>query len=191
MIKWLGVTAVSADTIKEGMNAQVLVAFSTRYGATAEIAEKIGHVLRQEGLYTDVLPVGRVRNPSAYKAVVFGSAVYIGKWNKDAARFLKANEKILAEQPVWLFSSGPTGQGDPVELTKGWLFPKALLPIVDRIRPRDITVFHGAINTKKLNLIEKWLINNVKAPLGDFRDWDAITLWAVTIADELKEQGLG
>jgi menaquinone-dependent protoporphyrinogen oxidase len=163
------------------------VTYATKYGATAEIAEKIGQVLRQAGLHTNVLPVDRVRDLSSYKAVVLGSAVYIGRWRKEAAKFLKDNEKVLAEQLVWLFSSGPTGEGDPMELTKGWHFPRAQQPIADHIQPRDITVFHGAIHMKKLNLIEKWMINNVKAPLGDFRDWDVITSWATTIADVLKE----
>lgn len=169
------------------MNTQVLVTYATKYGATAEIAEKIGQVFRQAGLRTDVLPADRISNLSSYRAVILGSAVYIGGWRKEAEKFLKANEKVLSEQLVWLFSSGPTGEGNPVELTKGWYFPKALQPIVDRIQPRDITVFHGAINVKKLNLIEKWMMNNVKAPLGDFRDWDAITSWATTIVDVLKE----
>jgi menaquinone-dependent protoporphyrinogen oxidase len=173
--------------MEDEMNTQVLVAYATKYGATAEIAEKIGQVLRQAGLRTDVLPTDRVSDLHSYKAVVLGSAVYIGLWRKKAATFLKANEKALAERPVWLFSSGPTGEGNPVELTKGWHFPKALQPIADRIRPRDIAVFHGVLNTKKLNLIEKWMIKNVKAPLGDFRDWEAITSWATAIAGVLKE----
>ena len=169
------------------MNSQVLVAYATKYGATAEIAEKIRQVLRLAGLQTDVLPVDRVSNLSSYKAVILGSAVYIGGWRKEAAKFLKVNEKVLAEQLVWLFSSGPTGEGNPVELTEGWHFPKALQPIADRIQPRDIAVFHGVIHKQKLNFIEKWMLNNVKAPLGDFRDWDAITSWATAIADVLKE----
>ena len=103
---------------------------------------------------------------------------------------MKVNENVLAEQLVWLFSSGLTGEGNPVELTKGWRFPKALQPIANRIRPRDIAVFHGAINMKKLNLIEKWMINNVKAPPGDFRDWDSVTSWARAIANVLKEKVL-
>ena len=78
------------------------------------------------------------------------------------------------------------GDGDPVELTKGWHFPKDLQPIADRIQPRDIAVFHGALNKKKLNFIEKWMIKNVNAPIGDFRDWKAITYWATNIADVLK-----
>ncbi|UCD36852.1 MAG: flavodoxin domain-containing protein [Fidelibacterota bacterium] len=168
------------------MNKQALVAYATKYGATAEIAEKIGQLLRQAGLRADVLPVGRVRDLSPYKAVVLGSAVYMGRWRREAAMFLKANRKVLARQSVWLFSSGPTGEGDPVELLEGWRLPRALRPIADRIRPRDIAVFHGVLNLNKLNPVEKWIINNVKAPLGDFRDWNAITSWARSIADELK-----
>ncbi|MGQ9625402.1 MAG: flavodoxin domain-containing protein [Anaerolineae bacterium] len=169
------------------MNVQVLVTYATKYGATAEIAEKIGQVLRQAGLHTDVLPADRVGDLTQYKAVVLGSAVYMGQWRKEAAMFLKTNEKKLAERMVWLFSIGPTGEGEPVQLTKGWLFPKAQQPIADRIRPRDIAVFHGALDVKRLNLIEKMLIKGVKAPLGDFRDWDAITSWAEAIADALKK----
>jgi menaquinone-dependent protoporphyrinogen oxidase len=166
---------------------QVLVAYATKYGATAEIAERIGQVLRQAGLHTDVLPVDRVSDLTPYNAVVLGSAVYIGKWRKDATKFLQANEEMLAERQVWLFSSGPTGEGEPVELLNGWRFPKAQQPIADRIQPRDVAVFHGDVNGKKLNLIEKWMLKNVEAPIGDFRDWETITAWATAIADVLRE----
>ena len=170
------------------MAPQVLVAYATKYGATAEIAEKIGHVLRQAGLRADVLPADRVKDLTRYTAVVLGSAVYIGQWRKTAATFLKANEKLLVEQPVWLFSSGPTGEGDPVVLLRDWHFPKALQPIADRIHPRDIAVFHGAVDMTKLNLIEKGMLKNVNAPAGDFRDWSAISAWTGTIAGALLRE---
>jgi len=169
---------------------QVLVTCATKYGATAEIAEKIGQVLRQAGLRTDVLPANRAGNLTSYKAVVLGGAVYIGKWLKDAVKFLQANEKTLIERQVWLFSSGPTGQGDPIELLKGWRFPDAQRPIIERIRPRDITVFHGVIDVRKLNPLHKWMISKVETPIGDFRDWDIITSWATAIANELIEKSL-
>jgi len=167
------------------MEKQVLVAYASKYGATAEIAERIGEALREAGLATDVLPADRVGDVTPYEAVVLGSAVYVGRWQKQAANFLKANEEYLAERPVWLFSSGPTGEGDPVELAQGLHFPKALQSIADRIQPRDIAVFHGDVNPEKVNFFEKWMIKNVKAPLGDFRDWEAISAWATAIADAL------
>jgi menaquinone-dependent protoporphyrinogen oxidase len=169
------------------MENKVLVAYASKYGATEQIAEKIGEVLRQSGLSADVLPAEEVKDPSAYQAVVLGSAVYIGKWRKQAAKFLKENEKILTERPVWLFSSGPAGEGDPVELLQGWTFPSALQPIADRIQPRDIAVFHGDVDVEKVNFIERAMIKNVESPVGDFRDWEAITAWATEIAKALKQ----
>jgi menaquinone-dependent protoporphyrinogen oxidase len=166
---------------------KVLVAYASKYGATAEIAEKIGQVLDEAGLNADVLPADAVRDLSPYQAVVLGSAVYIGRWRKQASKFLKANETTLAGKAVWLFSSGPTGEGDPVELLQGWKLPKSLQPIADGIQARDVAVFHGATNSEKMNFIEKWMLKNVKAPAGDFRDWDAINAWAMGIASALKE----
>jgi menaquinone-dependent protoporphyrinogen oxidase len=169
------------------MNGKILLAYATKYGATKEIAEKIGDVLRQAGLQIDLMPVGQVSDPLPYEAIILGSAVYIGKWRKDAVRFLEAHQQALAGRPVWLFSSGPTGDGDPLELMKGWRFPSAQQPIVDRIRPRDVALFHGHLDMDKLNFIEKGILKNVKAPIGDFRDWDAIAAWATSIADLLKQ----
>ncbi|MEA3439726.1 MAG: flavodoxin domain-containing protein [Chloroflexota bacterium] len=169
------------------MEKQVMVAYATKYGATGEIAEKIGQVLCQAGLRAEVLPAGGVNDLTSYDAVVLGSAVYMGKWRKEAVNFLQANEEALAELLVWLFSSGPAGEGDPVELLDGWRFPEAQHTIADRIQPRDIAVFHGRVDVEKLNFIEKRMIKAVRSPVGDFRDWDAIISWAGSIADELKK----
>jgi menaquinone-dependent protoporphyrinogen oxidase len=169
------------------METRVLVAYATKYGATAGIADKIGQVLREAGLACDVKPAAEVGDLRSYQAVVLGSAVYMGVWRKEAAKFLKANEPLLVQLPVWLFSSGPMGEGAVEELMHGWLFPTKLQPIADRIGPRDIVVFHGVVDPNKLNVFERWIIKNVKSPVGDFRDWDGIADWAVTIAAALKE----
>ena len=170
------------------MNGKILVTYASKYGATREIAEKIGAVLRQAELQTDVASVDGIQDLTPYQAVILGSAVYIGKWQKEAAGFLLANESMLAVRPVWLFSSGPTGEGDPVELVEGLRLPEALQPVADRIQPRDIAVFHGYINPDKINFIEKWAIKSlVKKPFGDFRNWNAIAAWATSIAEVLKE----
>lgn len=173
------------------MDEKILVTYASKYGATKEIAEKIGEVLHQAGSQVDVLPVGSIQNLNPYQVVVFGSAIYVGNWPKEAVTFLRANEQGLADRSFWLFSSGPSGEGDPVELVEGKRVPEAMKPVVDRIQPRDVKIFHGNINLEKINFIEKWAVKNVvKKPFGDFRDWDSIISWTTTIANSVKTANL-
>jgi menaquinone-dependent protoporphyrinogen oxidase len=168
------------------MNNKILVAYASKHGATAEIAEVVGRELGEAGLNVEVLPIAAVKDVSVYDAIAIGSAVYAGQWRKEASVFLEANKDKLAERSVWLFSTGPTGEGDPVQMMKGWNFPDALRPVADAIKPREIAFFHGVLDMSKLNLGEKLIVKGIKAPVGDFRDWDAIKGWASSIAKEIQ-----
>jgi menaquinone-dependent protoporphyrinogen oxidase len=163
------------------MSDRMLVAYGSKHGATAEIAQAIGQVMQEAGFDVDVLSADTVDDMACYQAVVLGSAVYAGMWRKEAVKLLESHETELAGRPVWLFSSGPTGEGDPVALLDGWRFPEAQQPIADRIAPRDTAVFHGNIDAEKLNLGEKLIVKAVKGKFGDYRDWDAIRSWASAI----------
>ncbi|MBN2168210.1 MAG: flavodoxin domain-containing protein [Actinobacteria bacterium] len=169
------------------MSGKVLVVYGSKYGATSDIASKIGDVFASEGIEATVLPADQAGDPAGYAAVVIGSGVYYGRWVKQAVKYVKNNEESLAGIPVWLFSSGPTGEGDPVELTKGWRSPKSIEGSLDKIKPRDIAVFSGAADDTKLSGFEKFILKRVGAPSGDFRDWDAIEAWAKAIAETLKD----
>ena len=164
------------------MSPSVLVAYATKYGATRGIAERLVAVLCSAGLQVSLAEVGLADPPSAYEGVVLGSAVYAGHWLAPAAAYLKAHAKALAERPTWLFSSGPTGTGDPVALMRGWRFPQDLQPLADQIRPREVAFFHGAIWPERLNFAERLILKALKAPTGDFRDWGMIEGWAQRIA---------
>lgn len=166
------------------MDKKILVAYASKRGSTAEIAQKIGDALRQKGLRADVLDAGTVNDLTPYNKVILGSSVYIGLWHKSAVRFLKKSTGALAKLPVWLFICGPTGPGDPVDLIKGWFYPKSLGPVIEAINPRGITCFGGKLAFKTLNPFEKWIISKVKAPEGDFRDWQAVASLADTICKE-------
>lgn len=168
------------------MSIQVLVAYASRHGATAEIAKKIGEVLSEAGFSTTVLPANQAHDLSPYQAVVLGSAVYMGQWLKEAADFLRNNQDELAKRMVWLFSSGPTGPAPVRQLLKKWRFPRSLWSVAERIQPRDIVVFHGMLDMNKLSVQEKMVISGIRVHLGDFRDWDLIAVWAEGIADALK-----
>ncbi len=154
----------------------------------AEIARKNRRRIAASNLDVDILPADKVKDLAEYRAVIVGSATYIGKWRKEVVAFIENNEKTLTGMPVWFFSSGPTGEGDPVDLMKGFRSPEALQPVLDRIQPRDIAVFHGRLDPSKLGFTEKLLIKGIKAPLGDFRNWDVISAWAASIGEELSQE---
>ncbi len=164
----------------------VLVAYGSKYGGTAEIAQQIGKVLTGEGLPAEVRPAGEVANLLPYGAAVVGSAVYAGQWRKEVTAFVRAHAEELARIPVWCFSSGPLGAGDPVALLHGWRLPKPLEATLQQVAPRDIAVFHGVLDMGKLSWPERAIVRLLKSPVGDFRDWEAITSWARSIAAALK-----
>lgn len=163
--------------------SRILVTYASKHHATEEIAERIGEILQRSGGRTvDVLPADSVNDISAYDAVILGSAVYMGQWQPAAAEFLKTFEVELAKRPTWIFSSGPTADGDPVEALKGWRLPETLQAVVDRVRPRDIKVFGGRLNPSDLNLYERFITRMVKASSGDYRDWTSVRSWASAIS---------
>ena len=169
------------------MQNKVLVAYASKYGSTAEIAEKIGEVLRQKGLQADVLAADKAKNPGEYTAVILGSAAYIGAWRKEAVKFVKKYEDLLAKKSVWIFSSGPTDKGDPLELVDGWMYPKKVQENIEKIKPRETRVLHGKLDENKIGGLQRWMLSNAKVPFGDFRDWEDITAWAEKIAEEINQ----
>ena len=165
---------------------KLLVTYASKYGSTAEIAEVIGKELRKRQYEVEVRPVDQVDSLDGYDGFVIGSAVYAGSWMKPAAKFLRANQRLLAGHPVWFFSSGPTGQGDPNELMDGWTFPENLAKVRETIKPKEVILFHGNLDPDKLNFAEKMIVKSVKATIGDYRDWLVIRGWARTIDLDLK-----
>jgi menaquinone-dependent protoporphyrinogen oxidase len=165
---------------------KLLVTYASKYGSTAEIAQVIGKELQKRNHVVDIKPVGDVESVDGYDGFIIGSAVYAGGWMKPAAKFLRTNQDLLASQPSWLFSSGPTGQGDPNEIMDGWTFPENLAPILEKIVPRDVILFHGKIEPESLNFAERMIIKSVKATVGDYRDWLVIRSWASRIDLDLQ-----
>ena len=92
---------------------RVLVAFASRSGSTARIAEAIAAVLREGGLAVDSRPAGDDVDVTPYEAVVLGSGVFLPHRGSDGGGFLLRHEAVLKTRTVWLFCAGPIGRGRP------------------------------------------------------------------------------
>ncbi len=87
----------------------ILVVYASKHGATREIAERIAERLTAGGRPAEARSVHEVDDPARYDAFVIGSAAYSMHWMKEAAGFVRRNRTLLADRPVWMFSSGPLG----------------------------------------------------------------------------------
>ena len=159
----------------------VLVAYASKHGSTQGIAERIAEKLRQLGKEAEARPVDAVKDPGSYEALVIGSAIYYGSWLKEATEWVSRNQAVLARRPVWLFSVGPLG----TDFMDDEQQPKEKAVFQETIRPRDQRTFFGALDHSRLSFAERMMAKGVRAPEGDFRDWQAIEAWAASIARDL------
>jgi menaquinone-dependent protoporphyrinogen oxidase len=174
---------------------RALVAYASRHGSTAGIAERIATGLIEAGFDVDVKSVDDTGPIEDYDAFVIGSAAYMFHWLKEATRFVKRHRTLLASKPVWLFSSGPLGTelvddegNDVLEASR----PKEFDELEPMILPQGTKVFFGAWDPKgpPVGLAERMMAHVPAAkdalPAGDFRDWDAIDEWSSGIATALS-----
>lgn len=159
----------------------VLVAYASKHGSTEEIGHFIADRLRERGIEAAATPVQGVSDMSGVEAIVLGSAIYLGSWMNEALEFVDRDLSALRSIPVWLFSVGPLG----TEVQDEEEQPKQLGELREELRPRDHRLFFGVLDRDKLGFGERMMVKAVKAPEGDFRNWDEIRAWADGIATEL------
>ena len=165
------------------MTARILVAYASRKGSTAGIAQAIGKELTIEGYTVDVSEMKSVTSLAGYNAVVIGAPVYTGKVTGDVAAFVSTNKDELSRMPVAGFVSGIAPVFPKTGDVKG--FTDQLVTALSPVRPVAVTMFAGTLDAGKMNLVERSLTTLMKVPTGDFRDWDAIAAWAKTLAGKM------
>ena len=159
----------------------ILIVYASKHGSTQGIAERIAEKLRQLGKEAEARPVDAVDDPGSYEAIVIGSAVYYGYWLKEATEWVHHHQAVLAGHPVWLFSVGPLG----TEVQDAEQQPKEMTEFREAIGPREQRIFFGALDHHKLSFAERMMVKAVRAPEGDFRDWQAVEAWAASIVRDL------
>lgn len=155
--------------------AEILVAYATKSGSTKEIAER----LRSASHEVTVQDAAQVRSIDPYQAVVVGSALFAGRWHRDAVKLLKHNVDLLAGRPVWLFQSGPLdAEPGPRPV------PRFMREIAARIGADEPMTFGGRLTPEAaVGIIAKKMARGDMA--GDFRDWEEIDRWAYMITEKL------
>lgn len=162
-----------------------LVATASRYGSTTEIGATIAEVLAAAGHDITRSDCEDDVDPADFDAVVIGSAVYAGHWLRPAKTLITTHGDALCSRPVWLFSSGPVGDPpkpdeDPVDAEE----------LVATSGARGHEVFAGKLDRTALRFTDKAIASALRAPAGDFRNWETIRSWAAAIAGAAHANGV-
>ena len=155
----------------------VLVAFESKNGSTADVAEAIAARLRERGLVVEVEHARDVCDPQDFSALVVGAPIYSGRWLTGAHKLLRRLDRLAPEQrpPLAIFALGPRVDEGP----ENWERPRkqfaAALAKHPSLAPVSSELFGGADPPKK-------------RPRRDIRDWEAIGRWAGELAGAFGER---
>jgi menaquinone-dependent protoporphyrinogen oxidase len=161
----------------------ILIAFGTRAGSTAEIAEFIAARFRERGASVDVLPIEQVTDIKPYCAAIIGTATRIGKPLDTVARFVKKHARDLEPMALVYFVVGVTMREDTPE------HRAQAHAVLDPLRlvkePLREGLFAGKVEYAKIEQPWRFLVSHDKEGEmreGDWRDWDAIRAWVDEIS---------
>jgi menaquinone-dependent protoporphyrinogen oxidase len=161
----------------------ILVAYASKKGSTAEIAQAIGKELQTSGHTADVIEIAKGASPAGHDAIVIGGPMYMGKID-SVGKFVKRHSPELARVPVAGFVVCLAAAAkDPEGIA--WA-EKALQRALDPLKPVAVTVFAGRLDPEKLSWFQRWITKKVNSPVGDFRDWTAIAAWARDLPGMMK-----
>lgn len=152
--------------------AKTLIAYGTRFGATAEVAEVIAEILRKQfQLEVNVINLEE-KYPKGdqliqYSNIVIGSGIKVGKWVNRAKRFLGSNfeDKNIA---VYVCSRR-AGEPDLYE----YAYERYIKKIIEKnlkIEPIAVEAFGGRKPLKDGEYYEN-------------RNWEKIREWAKEIGE--------
>lgn len=164
------------------MIARILVAYATQKGSTADIAEAIGAGLRQMGHAVDVREMRTVKSLDGYEVVILGAPVYVGRII-EMGKFVGRHRSELATRIVAAFAVGLAPVSKDEKQIEAEL--QVLRIMLETLQPVMVTLFAGKLDPAKLSFTQRTMVNLVKSPVGDFRDWEAITAWTRELAEKM------
>jgi menaquinone-dependent protoporphyrinogen oxidase len=189
---WKPVRSITTKSfLEKSVSNKILVAYASRTGSTAEIAQVIGKTLAESDVQVDVLPMKDVQDLTPYNAVVAGSAIRKSKWLPEATQFIQTHRAELAQKRFAEFTVCITLAMSNTEQYRS-VVAKWIEPVRALVTPQSEGFFPGMLDFKKLPLNLDTLGLRAAVVFGIFprddrRDWNAVRVWAESIRPMLLQ----
>ncbi len=204
--------AAQANTYKQnpienhrlGGTLKALIAYGTRYGATAGTSQEIAKTLRAEGFDTKIvnLKEEKIKDISDYDVIIVGSGMGNCRWASEAEDFLKNFRKEFEGKKLALFVSTMKtffereGKIDDVAKTRKIALEDKVAKY--SLKPIALGFFGGVIDYNKMGFIARKGMEFFKPQLEkdgfkvapgiyDLRNWDEIHNWAKELSRKASQ----
>ncbi len=165
------------------MSKKVLIAYASRAGSTAEVAEKIGEALKVLGFDVEVKNVKEINDISYYDVIIIGSAVRMFKLLPETIKFANRFREELQNKSVAYFIVCLTMHKDTEESRAQ--AQKYIKPLLEIKEPISVGLFAGKMDYSKLSFVWRILFKG-RVPEGDFRDWNSVISWVNSLSEKFS-----
>lgn len=170
---------------------KILVAYASAHGSTREVAEFIGRILRAFNAEVTIASANDVTDAERYDTYVLGSAIHGGMWLQEMLIFTENLTKTIGRKPTFFWITCIRSlEADGYAHAKRYYFDHKTLAALNT---QDTAIFTGRLLTEGIDRSEQWyLVANYDGKLTsgsinhDFRDWETIAGWAISIARQLQ-----
>ena len=173
---------------------QILVAYSSGYGATREISEVICEILEQQAFVVDLKSIDDIKEIDAYDYVVVGTSIRADRVLANTRDFFSLHSQLLSQKKVALFMvclTASTEEGRKKAMQDYLPQITENFPSVDFL---STAAFGGKIDYSKMNsvmagLVKRVVLEKTGEPSNgsiDNRDWESIRRWARDLATILQ-----
>ena len=173
----------------------VLMTYSSGYGSTKEVAERISERLEEKsGFKLTLLSIDDVEDISEYDAVIVGSSVRADRPLANVRDFFAKHINVLEKKHLAIFSVclAANCQEGHEKVKREYI--SQITDKYPKLEPLDTEAFGGKINFDQLNPVMQQLMKRVLQKTGiktlgtvDTRDWDFIDSWAESLREQLAK----
>ena len=174
---------------------KVLVTYSSGYGTTKEVSEKIAEILDEnDALDVTVQSIDEVFDINEFDAVIVGSSVRADRPLANVRDFFARHNSALTKKHLAIFAvclAANCSEGR--EKVKNEYISQ-ITEKYPALKPISTEAFGGKIDFDQLNPVMQKLMKSVLVKTGirtegsiDTRNWDFIESWAIELRDILQK----
>ena len=176
---------------------QILIAYGTTEGQTAQIAEYLADVIRGNGHVAHPVDVRRsdAPAPDGYDGVIVGASVHMGQHERCVRKYVRENRDALERLPSAFFTVSLAAH-EPTEGARTEVH-QYLANFIQQTGwcPPRIGIFAGALLYTRYGFFTRWIMKKIARSKGSpdldtsrdyvYTDWDRVRRFAEEFLETL------